>query len=73
MPNSSRPHTRVETRLYRPSEAIAVVIGTRTIANRVGEATSSSSVPSQRSRWSRLLAVVVITDQMPITAAPSPA
>ena len=30
-------------------------------------------MPSQRSRCSRPLAVVAITDQMPITAAPRPA
>ena len=50
-----------------------MVTGTRISANRVGEATSSSSVPIQRSRCSSPLAVVVTTDQMPITEAPRPA
>ena len=40
---------------------------------RGGEATSSSSVPCQRSRWSAAPADVLVADQTPITDAPSDA
>src|SRR4029453_8869819 len=68
IPKSSQPHSRVAARLETPIVAIATVIGTRTRANDVGAATSSSSVPDHRSRCRALLAVVAIADQRPISA-----
>ena len=53
--------------------AIAVVIGNRTIENGVGAATSSSSVPAHRSRFSSVLALTVTDVHTPMTAAPRPA
>ena len=53
--------------------AIATVIGASTRIRRVGAATSSSSVPSQRCCWIAPPALVAVVDQMPITAAPSAA
>jgi hypothetical protein len=49
------------------------VIGSSTAQNGVGAATSSSSTPSQRCRWIESAASTVVTDQIPITVAPSDA
>ena len=47
--------------------------GSSTSAKWVGDATSSSSVPCQRSRCIAEPALVLVADQMPITDAPSDA
>jgi hypothetical protein len=52
---------------------MAIVIGSRTSEKCTGAATSSSSVPSQRSRCSAEEAATLVADQMPITLAPSAA
>jgi hypothetical protein len=49
------------------------VIGSTASGNGVGAATSNSRVPCQRCRCSAPLAEVAIEDQVPMTAAPSPA
>ena len=52
---------------------IAIVTGSSTSAKCTGAATSSSSVPCQRSRCIAPPAVVLVADQIPITAAPNEA
>src|SRR3954447_4758352 len=56
-----------------PTDAIAIVIGSRTRANFTGAATSSSSVPQKRWRWIAPLASSAAIDQIPATAEPSDA
>ena len=73
MPKAKRPHSRVATRLHRPIVAIDTVAGTMIRLNGVGEATSSSSVPSRRSRCRVDDAVVLTADHTPMTLAPTAA
>ncbi len=49
------------------------MIGSSTVQKGVGAATSSSSTPSHRCRWIESAASTVVTDQIPITVAPSDA
>ncbi len=73
IPNRSRAHSNVAATLKMPIVAMAIAMGSRITEKGVGDATSSSSVPAQRSSWSMLLAVVAIADQIPMAAAPRPA
>ena len=56
-----------------PIADMAIVIGSITSEKFAGAATSSSSVPCQRSRWRAAPAAVLVADQIPITEAPSDA
>ena len=70
MPNSSRPQARVATSEYSPTVAVARVMGTRTRRNGTGAATSSSSMPSWRSRVMACPDPVRVVDQTPSMPAP---
>ena len=73
IPNRKSPHSRVATIEYSPMVAMATVIGSSTTGSGTGAATSSSSVPCQRSRCTTLLPEVLTDDQTPRTLAPMPA